>query len=108
MNRGATTWFRMFGTIVWNLLIIEPFFHWFLKNQDWELYWNLGVFLIVGKLSPSFNFVILRPKMWKILLSFWWVHIVDGNSKKLQKKVWKEDPNECIQTWANDIGYISV
>jgi hypothetical protein len=27
MNRGAMTWFRMFGAIVWNLLIIEPFVH---------------------------------------------------------------------------------
>jgi hypothetical protein len=27
MNRGATIWFRMFEAIVWNLLIIEPFFH---------------------------------------------------------------------------------
>jgi hypothetical protein len=26
MSRGASTWFRMFGAIVWNLLIIEPFF----------------------------------------------------------------------------------
>jgi hypothetical protein len=25
MNRGATTWFEMFGAIVWILLIIEPF-----------------------------------------------------------------------------------
>jgi hypothetical protein len=27
MNKGATTWFRMFGGTMWNLLIIEPFFH---------------------------------------------------------------------------------
>jgi hypothetical protein len=27
MNRGATTWFKIFGVIVQNLLIIEPFFH---------------------------------------------------------------------------------
>jgi hypothetical protein len=27
MNRGARTWFKMLGAIVWNLLIIEPFFH---------------------------------------------------------------------------------
>jgi hypothetical protein len=36
------------------------------------------------------------------------VGIVIGNSNKLQKKVWKENSIECIQTWANDIGYISV
>jgi hypothetical protein len=23
MNRGATTWFKMFGATMWNLLIIE-------------------------------------------------------------------------------------
>jgi len=27
MNRGALTWFKMFGAMVRNLLIIEPFFH---------------------------------------------------------------------------------
>jgi hypothetical protein len=27
MNRGAMTWFRMFGATMWNILIIEPFFH---------------------------------------------------------------------------------
>jgi hypothetical protein len=27
MTKGASTWFRMFGAMVWNLLIIEPFFH---------------------------------------------------------------------------------
>jgi hypothetical protein len=71
-----------------------------------------GVLGIIGKPSPSLinkvDFVILRPKMWTILLNFWWVHIVVGNSNKLQKGVWKENSIECIQTWANDIGYISV
>jgi hypothetical protein len=27
MNRGAMTWSKMFGVTMWNLLIIEPFFH---------------------------------------------------------------------------------
>jgi hypothetical protein len=27
MDRGAITWFRMFGATIGNLLIIEPFFH---------------------------------------------------------------------------------
>jgi hypothetical protein len=54
------------------------------------------------------DFVILRPKMGTILLNFWWVHIVVGNSNKLQKGIWKENSIECIQTWANVIGYISV
>jgi len=43
-----------------------------------------------------------------ILLNFWWVRIFVGNSNKLQKKVWKENSIECIQTWANDIGYINI
>jgi hypothetical protein len=34
--------------------------------------------------------------------------IVVGNSKKLQKGVWKENSIECIQIWTNDIGYINV
>jgi hypothetical protein len=35
MNRGATTWFRMFGVTMWNLLIIEPIFSLnFMKKQD--------------------------------------------------------------------------
>ncbi len=31
------------------------------------------------------------------------MHIVVGNSKKLQKGVWKDNPIKCIQIWANDI-----
>jgi len=27
--------------------------------------------------------------------------IVVGTSKKLQKRVWKENPIECIHVWAN-------
>jgi hypothetical protein len=41
-------------------------------------------------------------------LNFLWVHFVIKNSNKLQKGVWKENSIECIQTWANDIGYINV
>jgi hypothetical protein len=36
------------------------------------------------------------------------VGIIVRNSNKLQKGVWKENSIECIQTWANDIGYIIV
>jgi len=85
----------------------------FLKNQYWKLYWNLGTFLVLLE-SPHqvwFNkvdFVILRPKMWRILLKFLWERIVVGNSNKLQKGVWKESSIQCIQTWANDIRYINV
>jgi hypothetical protein len=33
MNRGASTWFTMFGVMVQTLLIIEPFFHWIFKKK---------------------------------------------------------------------------
>jgi hypothetical protein len=111
MVRGGTTWFRMFGATLWNLL--NHSFIDFLTNQDWKLYWNLGAFLVSleSRHWVWFNkvdFVILRPKMWTILYNSWWVHIVVGNSNKLQKRVWKENSIECIQTSANDIGFISV
>jgi hypothetical protein len=114
MNRGATTWFRMFGTTMWNLLIIEPFFHWIFWKTKIENYigtWGVFLVLLESLHQVQFNkvdFVILRPKMWTILLKFWWVPIVVESSNKLQKGVWKENSIECIQTWANDIGYINV
>jgi hypothetical protein len=46
MNRGATTWFRMFRATMWYLLIIEAFFHlifWKTKIENyigiWGCYW---------------------------------------------------------------------
>jgi hypothetical protein len=36
------------------------------------------------------------------------VSLIVGNSKKFQKGVWKENSIICIETWANDIGYITV
>ncbi len=38
MNRGASTWFQMFGAIVWNILIIGPFFYWFFWKTKIENY----------------------------------------------------------------------
>jgi hypothetical protein len=111
MNNGATTWFRVFGAKVWNLLIIEPFFYWNFEKPRLKTILEIGGVLgIVGKPSPcnKVDFLILKPKMWTILLNFWWVRIVVGNSNKLQKGVWKENSIECIQTWVNDIGYNSV
>ncbi len=74
-NKGALTWFSLFGTTMWNLLIIELFFHWiFWKNQDWKhKVWCNKV-----------NFIILRLKMWTILFSFWWVLLLEiqKNCKK--------------------------
>jgi len=80
MNRGAPTWFRMFGVLQCGIywLYRNIFSLKILKNQDWKLYWNLGAFLVLLE-NPHqvwFNkvdFVILKPKMWTILLNFWWV-----------------------------------
>jgi hypothetical protein len=73
MNRGAPIGFKKFGIMVWNLSIIEPCFHWFLKkNQDWQLCWNMGAFLLLLE-SPrqvwfnNVDSIILGPKMWTIL-----------------------------------------
>jgi hypothetical protein len=73
--KGATTWFRMFGVTVWNLLIIEPLFHWIFWKSKIENYigtWGLLV-LLESPHQVQFNkvdFVILSPKMWTILLIF--------------------------------------
>jgi hypothetical protein len=93
--------------------LLNHFFIEFFEKPRLKIILELGAFLVLFE-SPHqvrFNkvdFVILRPKMWTILLNFWWVRIVVGNSNKLQKRVWKENSIECIQTWVNDIGYISV
>ncbi len=38
INRGAMTLFRMFRAIMWNLLIIEPFFHRIFRKTKIENY----------------------------------------------------------------------
>jgi hypothetical protein len=54
MNRGAMTWFRMFGSIVWNLLLLNHFFiELFEKPRLKTILQFGGVFGIVGKPSPS-------------------------------------------------------
>ncbi len=68
MNRGATTWFRMFRITVWNLLIIEPFFHRFFEKSKLKTILELGGVLgIVGNPHKiQFNkvdFVILKTKI---------------------------------------------
>ncbi len=54
MNRGAPTWFKMFGIAMWNLLIIEPFFHRFKKKKPRlkTIFEFGGILGIVGKPSP--------------------------------------------------------
>jgi hypothetical protein len=54
MNRGTTTWFQMFGAIVWNLLIIQPFVIEFFEKPRLKTILEFGgVLSIVGKPSPS-------------------------------------------------------
>jgi len=54
VNRGATTWFRMCGTTMWNLLINEPFFIEFFEKPRLKTIFEFGSVLgIVGKPSPS-------------------------------------------------------
>jgi hypothetical protein len=54
MNRGAMTWFRMFGAIMWNLLIIQPFFIDFFEKSRLKTILGLGGVLgNIGKPSPS-------------------------------------------------------
>jgi len=44
----------MFGAIMWNLLIIEPFFHEFFEKSRLKIILKFGDILgIVGKPSPS-------------------------------------------------------
>ncbi len=54
MNRGVMTWFKMFETTMWNLLIIEPFFIEFFEKPRLKTILEFGrVINIVGKPSPS-------------------------------------------------------
>jgi len=55
MNRGATTWFKMFRVIVWNLLIIEPFFHW--------IFWKTKIENYIGIWGRSWYY-------WKAFIKF--------------------------------------
>jgi hypothetical protein len=63
MNTGATTWFRMFEVIVWKLLIIEPFFHWF--------FWKTKINTCYGWMPLCWSSIVLKNN---ITLT-WWIHI---------------------------------
>jgi len=65
MNRGATTWFRMFGAIVWNLLIIEPFFLWIKKKTKIENYIGIWVH------SWDYWKALTKFDLVKLILWFW-------------------------------------
>jgi len=54
MNRGATTWFKIFGATMWNLLILNWFFIEFFEKPRLKIILELeGILSIVGKPSPS-------------------------------------------------------
>jgi hypothetical protein len=61
MNRGAPTWFRMLRAIVWNLLIIEPFFHWSFWKTKIENYIRIwGHFWYCWKTFTEFDLIKLN------------------------------------------------
>jgi hypothetical protein len=52
MNKGAMTWFGIFGVIVWNLL--NHFFIEFFEKARLKITLEFGgIFGIIGKPSPS-------------------------------------------------------
>jgi hypothetical protein len=60
MNRGATTWFKMFGATVWNLLIIEPLFiECFLKTKIENYIGTWGHSWYYWKTPTRFNLIKL-------------------------------------------------
>ncbi len=66
---------RLFGATVWT--IIEPLSQWKLnKIENWKVYWNLGVFLVLSESLWDFifnrvYFTIFRAKVWKIFIFEW-------------------------------------
>ncbi len=72
---------RLFGAMVWKLVIIESFFQWKLnniKNRNWKLYWNLGALLVfleslwwVRFNSVYFTIFRAKAKAWKRLIFEW-------------------------------------
>jgi len=54
MNKGATTWLKMFKATMWNLLIIDHFFIDFFEKPRLKIILEFeGVLVIVGKPSTS-------------------------------------------------------
>ncbi len=95
---------RMFGAMVWKLLIIEPFSQRKSNTiENWKFYWNFCCVKCkaLGE-SVRFNrvfFTIFRAKVWKIL-KFLVDFGFDGNSNKLQNKTgfWRKiqfSPSYC-------------
>ncbi len=61
---------RLFGVLVWKLLIIQPIFQWKLNIK--KMYWNLGTFLALeSSWWARFNriyFTNFRAMVWKLLI----------------------------------------
>jgi hypothetical protein len=57
---GALIWFIMFGATMWNLLIIEPFFHWIFWKAKIENYIGIwGHSWYCWKTFTKFDFIKL-------------------------------------------------
>jgi hypothetical protein len=106
MSRGALAWFET----VWSDCV-EAIDYWIIfsmkikSNQNWKLYWDVRVFLVLLE-SPRrvrFNgvyFTMFRAKVWKILIFEWilWVEI----QINYKNWVWKEKSVEhtmCSHCW---------
>jgi hypothetical protein len=108
MNKGAHIWCRMFGITKWKLLIIESFFHWKLNKTKIENYIGIwGCYWYCWKTLTKSNFIEFETEDVNNIIDFL-LGIIVGNLKNLQKGVWKENPIECIHTWANDTWYLNV
>ncbi len=105
---------RLFGAMMWKLLIIEPFCEWKLNKIKTESSIDIWGVLDVKEShrQVGFNrvyFTIFRAKVWKIL-TFEWILLLK-NSNKSQKLGFRRKnqlSSQCVHTWANNIGYTNV
>ncbi len=104
---------KLFGAMVWKLFIIEPFFNEMKLNKKWNMYWNLEIFLVLLESFQSvrFNriyFTNFKAKVWK----YWFFDYICCWKFKQITKFGFEKKNQlspqCVHTWANNIGYISL
>jgi hypothetical protein len=100
MNRGALTGLKLFGTIMWKLLIIEPFFQWKLYKIKIEKYTRIwGHSLCAWKALGESDLIELISQISKLSCERYWCLIllleIQTNCKKW---VWKEKlvkPSMC-------------
>jgi len=87
--------FKLFGTMVWKLLIIETFFQEKLnKIKTEKIYWNLTMFLVSLKIPwwvkfNRFYFTIFIVEEWKIV-NFEWILLLEIQTN-CKNWVWKEN-----------------